>query len=142
LRHKYHVEKAFYYLGAFDLAHQDMYANIQSYGFITLFREHSAKLTGRKKGNVDTDIVFDVMRSICENDDFDKVILVSGDGDYKRMVDWLIERERFLKLLLPCKDYASSLYNRLEPKYYDYIDRPDMRVKIGFVETNGRSPKV
>jgi hypothetical protein len=71
------------------------------------------------------------MRKLYEGEDFGKVVLVSGDGDYKRMVDFLIEIERFKVILLPCKEYASSLYNTLNPKFYDYIDRPDMRVKIG-----------
>jgi uncharacterized LabA/DUF88 family protein len=29
---------------------------------------------------------------------FDKIVLVSGDGDYKMLVDFLIEENTFLKL--------------------------------------------
>ena len=37
-----------------------------------------------KKGNVDTDIVFEIMKNLIDNKRFDKVVIVSGDGDYKK----------------------------------------------------------
>jgi hypothetical protein len=136
LKEKYRVSRAYYFFGAFDIKQQDMYANIQDYGYITIFREHNTLSTGKKKGNVDTDIVFSVMKSICEQEDFDKVVLVSGDGDYKRMVDWLIAKDRFKMMLLPCKKYASSLYKSISRQYYAYLDEPGMRVKFGLPKDN------
>lgn len=44
-----------------------------------------------KRGNVGTDIVSLVMKKLVEKEAFDRVILVSGDGDYWRMVDYLIK---------------------------------------------------
>lgn len=134
LQEKYHVSQAYCFLGAYDDNQNEMYKAFQSYGYILIFREHSKALKGNKKGNVDVDIVFEVMKELLEKDAFDKVILVSGDGDYKRMVDYLIKIKRFEKILLPNKVYASSLYKKLSSKYYDYIDTPAMRVKLGFVE--------
>ncbi|HBT96002.1 MAG TPA: hypothetical protein DEB24_08025 [Coriobacteriia bacterium] len=131
LRNKYRIEEAYYFLGAYDRAHEALYTDIQRYGFILIFREHGVNLKGGKKGNVDVDIVFQVMKVLCEEDDFGKVVLISGDGDYKRMVDYLISKGRFSKLLIPCKKFGSSLYRALGSEYFDYIDRPDMRRKIG-----------
>jgi uncharacterized LabA/DUF88 family protein len=134
LKEKYQVSEAYFFLGAYNPELRDMYTAIQRYGFILIFREHGHKLIGKKKGNVDVDIVFSIMRKLYEREAFDNILLVSGDGDYKRMVDYLIKESRFEMLLLPCREYASSLYKNLPPKYYDYIDRPDMRVKIGLRE--------
>ena len=53
------------------------------------------KMLGKKKGNVDTDIVFNIMKKIYKKEKFDKIVLVSGDGDYKMLVDFLIEEDRF-----------------------------------------------
>jgi hypothetical protein len=50
---------------------------------------------------------------IDEKDDFEKIILVSGDGDYKNVVDYLIKKERFLKILFPNRKFSSSLYKKL-----------------------------
>lgn len=131
LHEKYRVAEAYYFFGAFDPDQQDMYAAIQRYGYILYFREHGIKLTGKKKGNVDVDIVFTIMRSLYLKEDFNKIVLVSGDGDYRRMVDFLIKEGRFEKLLFPCEEYASSLYKSLTSTYFDCLDRADMRVKLG-----------
>ena len=41
--------------------------------------------------------------------DFDKIVLVTGDGDYIKMVKYLIEKRRIKKMLFPNSKY-SSLY--------------------------------
>jgi hypothetical protein len=55
---------------------------------------------------------------------------VSGDGDYKQLVDFLIEENRFEKILFPDRKRASSLYKRIGAKYFDSVDNPDIRNKI------------
>jgi uncharacterized LabA/DUF88 family protein len=79
-------------------------------------------MTGKKKGNVDTDIVFLIMSKLYKKEDFDKVILVSGDGDYKRMVSFLIEENRFAKLIVPSRHHMSSLYNKVDSTFVDALD--------------------
>ena len=134
LTEKYRVSQAYCFFGAYDDNEIEMYKAFQEYGYILMFREHSKSLKGRKKGNVDVDIVFEIMRELVEDVPFDKVVLISGDGDYKRLVDYLIKIDRFEKILLPNQTYASSLYKKLSSQYYDYIDTPAMRVKLGLVE--------
>jgi len=130
LAEKYLVTKAYYFLGVFDDAHRDMYQAIQEYGYILVFREHSKNLIGKKKGNVDVDVVFLVMRKLYEREDFSKVVLVSGDGDYKRMVDYLIKENRFERILLPNKKRASSLYKKISPRYQGKLDDENVMRKI------------
>lgn len=90
LREKYHVEKAFYYLGyVIDGAEiEKLYEEIQAAGFILVFRQHNSAMLSQKKGNVDTDIIFNIMKRLYQGEGFDKIVLVSGDGDYKMMVDF------------------------------------------------------
>jgi len=59
-----------------------------------------------------------------------KVLLVSNDGDYRKLVDFLITEKRLLKILHPSKKYASSLYKKLGSEYYDYLDRPDLKSRL------------
>ena len=61
---------------------------------------------------------------------FDKIVLVSGDGDYKMLVDFLIEEMKLKKILFPNKQFASSLYKRLPTEYYDYLENKEIKVKI------------
>ncbi|MDP3953265.1 MAG: NYN domain-containing protein [bacterium] len=129
LRDKYKVEEAYYFLGYVSEDYQDLYNNLQKAGFIVAFKEHNKELLAKKKGNVDTDIVFEVMKNLIDNDKFDKIILVSGDGDYKKLVDYLIAKDRFGKILFPNKEFASSLYKSLGSEYYDYLDSIKERIK-------------
>jgi len=122
LERKYHVSKAYYFLGYVQEARQELYEEIQHAGFVLMFREHNPAMMGKKKGNVDSDIIFQIMKKMYAKEIFDKVILVSGDGDYKLLVDFLITENKFAKMLFPNKKFASSLYKKLGSEYFDYLE--------------------
>ena len=132
LKERYKAERAYYFLGAVDEDNQGLYEMIQAAGFILIFREHSKSMLGKKKGNVDTDIVFTIMSKIVDGENFDNVILVSGDGDYYKMVKYLIEKNRFGKLLAPNRHSTSTLYRPFTPKYVDFLDNTDVKKKIEY----------
>jgi len=48
------------------------------------------------------------------------------------IVDFLIEEDKFKRILFPNKQFASSLYKSLEPKYYDYLGNEGVRRKIEY----------
>ncbi len=131
LEQKYHVAKAYYFLGYVQDTNQDLYEAIQNVGFVLIFRQHNPAMMGTKKGNVDSDIIFHAMKKLYKKEDFEKIILVSGDGDYKLLVDFLIEEDRFAKILFPIRKYRSSLYKKLSNKFFMYLDDPEIRNKIG-----------
>jgi len=131
LRQKYKVEKAYYFLGFMQEENQDLYDKIQEAGFILKFREHNSAMLGKKKGNVDADIVFNAMKKIYRKEIPGKIVLVSGDGDYKMLVDFLIEEGKFEKILFPNQKQASSLYKKITRKYFDDLSRSSIKKKIG-----------
>jgi len=132
LERKYNVEKAYYYLGFVQdgIQYEEIYDEIQSAGFVLVFREHNSAMLGKKKGNVDSDIIFSIMRRLYKMENFNKIILVSGDGDYKMLVDFLIEENKFEKVLFPDQKRASSLYKSITRKYFDDLSKIDIRAKI------------
>src|SRR3989339_1076455 len=130
LEKKYNVSKAYYFLGYVQETNEELYEEIQNAGFVLLFREHNPAMIGKKKGNVDSDIIFHIMKKLYKQETFSKVVLVSGDGDYKPMVDFLIEEKRFEKILFPDKKFASSLYKKLGSEYFDYLENMDIKEKI------------
>ncbi|MDD5102798.1 MAG: NYN domain-containing protein [Candidatus Peribacteraceae bacterium] len=134
LRDKYHVDEAYYFLGYVSEEQQSLYSNLQKAGFIVLFKEHISTLKGTKKGNVDTDIVFEIMKTIIERKDFSKILLVSGDGDYKKVVDYLIQKNVFKKILFPNRKFSSSLYKHISWQYYDSLDKEALQHKIGYTQ--------
>ncbi len=121
LSDKYAVNKIYYFLGYFSEQEKCLYKNLEDAGFTIIFKIHNKQLQAKKKGNVDTDLVFEVMRSLIDNNNLNKIILVSGDGDYKKVVDYLITKNKFLKIIFPNKKYASSLYRTISRNYYDYM---------------------
>ena len=121
LTKKYSVQKAYYFLGFVNEGNQELYDSIQEAGFILKFREHNSAMMSKKKGNVDTDIVFDIMKRMYKKEPFDKIVLIAGDGDYKTLVDFLIEEDKFKKILFPNKQFASSLYKSITRVYFDYL---------------------
>lgn len=138
LKDKYHVSEAYYFFGFISEDQQELYYNLQRAGFIVTFRDHTSTLKGTKKGNVDTDIIFEAMKTLIDRNDFDKILLVSGDGDYKKMVEYLISRNDFKKILFPNKNAASSLYRSLSPQYFDHLENPEIQKKIAYKKK--RSP--
>jgi uncharacterized LabA/DUF88 family protein len=128
LKDKYKVSEAYYFFGYLQEEHTDLYSELQKAGFIVIFKEYNQYAITKKKGNVDTDIVFEAMKQVIENSSLDKVVLVSGDGDYKKMVDYLITKNKFQKILLPNRKFASSLYKKLGSEYFDYLSNVQSNV--------------
>jgi uncharacterized LabA/DUF88 family protein len=71
------------------------------------------------------------MRRIIEEKDFDKIVLVSGDGDYIKLVKYLIQKNFLKKIVFPNKKY-SSLYNEIKLLYGMTLSVPDIRKKIEY----------
>lgn len=69
------------------------------------------------KGNIDAELVLWAMK---EMSNYDKAIIVSGDGDFYCLIEYLESKNRLLHLLTPSGHY-SSLYNR----YENYIVKVD-----------------
>ena len=128
LREKYGVETAYLFVGAFDPDKQGYYTAMQRHGYTLIWRLHAMEALGHKKGNVDTDIVFYIMKD-CYEEECD-VILVSGDGDFCRTVEHVHSKGKLKKILLPSHKNASSLYNRFGNEHKAYLDGEAMRRKL------------
>ncbi len=111
LKDKYDIVDAYYFLG-FKKDEPKLYIGLQKAGFILVFNDKNENSESTKNGNVDTNLVFNVMWNLMELK-FDKTLIVSGDGDYKQMIDYLIEKDRFKAILVPSNN-VSSLYNGLK----------------------------
>ena len=128
LTQKFSVTEAYYFLGYIMEENTNLYYALQKSGFIVSFREHSQAMAGKKKGNVDVEIVFEMMRNLVDNpENFNKIVLVSGDGDYKKCIDYLIKKDK--RILFPNNKY-SSLYDKIDNKYKMRIQ--DIRNKIEY----------
>lgn len=69
------------------------------------------------KGNIDADLVLWAMKELPN---YDKALIVSGDGDFYGLVEYLAEQKKLLKLLAP-----SGHFSRLYNTHIDYVERLD-----------------
>jgi uncharacterized LabA/DUF88 family protein len=122
LKDKYKISRIYYFLGYVHDDNASLYTRLQELGYIVVFKKQIYEMKSTKKWNIDSDLIFRVMEKLIdEPDEFDKILLVSWDGDFKILVDYLIKKDRFLKILLPNKKFASSLYKELDILYRDFL---------------------
>jgi uncharacterized LabA/DUF88 family protein len=110
LLEKHDVTKAYIFLGFME-EHQDLYNVLQEAGFICFFKPLVRYDDGTIKGNVDADMVLQAMVDI---ENYDKAIIVSGDGDFAGLIRHLSMRNKLGRIIIPNKDKYSSLFDRIE----------------------------
>jgi uncharacterized LabA/DUF88 family protein len=120
LKNKYHVEQAYMFIGMV-VGNQDLYTELQRAGFILVFKptiQYFKDGAVTVKGNVDAELV--LYASAIEYANYDKAIIISGDGDFMCLLDFLLEREKLLKLFTP-----NAKYSKLLSKFDEHIVRMD-----------------
>jgi len=111
LRDKYRVEKAFLFIG-YVPQNQDLYTGLQKDGYILVFKPTLTLPGGKVKGNVDAELV---LHTMIEYPNYHKALIVTGDGDFYCLVDYLIKHDKLLKLVIPNKENFSSLFRKQMP---------------------------
>lgn len=133
LKDKFHIEEAYFFLWFINDDHKEMYRKIQKAGFILEFRDHNSNMLWKKKWNVDVDIVFEVIHRLLEEDDFNKIVLVTWDWDYIQLVKYLIQKERLKRILFPNSKY-SSLYKPFKDLYWMNLSEERVKNILKFIQ--------
>jgi len=108
---RYHVTKAFLFIG-YVYENQDLYTGLQEDGYILVFKPTLKLPSGKVKGNVDAELV---LHTMIEYKNYDKALIVTGDGDFYCLVDYLVKNDKLLKLMIPNKNRFSSLFRSMMP---------------------------
>lgn len=111
LREKYSVKKAYLFLGLIP-RYKTLYTYLQEAGFTLVFKEMSYDLDGKAKGNCDADLVLRAVSDVYE-DRFKQAVLVTGDGDFASLVQFLKERDKLRVVLAPDNKKCSILIKRI-----------------------------
>ena len=111
LSREYGVTKAFLFIG-YVYENQDLYIGLQKDGYILVFKPTLKLPSGKVKGNVDAELV---LHAMIEYKNYDRALVVTGDGDLYCLVDYLMKNDRLLKLMIPNKNSFSSLFRKLMP---------------------------
>lgn len=109
LRDKYHVEKAFVFIGYMS-QYQSLYSLLEESGYVLIFKPVIMRATGEVKGNVDAELIVECWRREGE---YNKAVIVTGDGDFVPLVKILQEKGTFEHVIAPNRKYASRLLRKV-----------------------------
>jgi uncharacterized LabA/DUF88 family protein len=117
LRTKYNVSKAFLFIGKVS-GNESLYNFLATTGYDLIFKPTLSVLSdsgnSQTKGNVDAELV---LHSMIELKNYDKAIIVSGDGDYFCLVEYLKKIGKLAHVFIPNKHVFSSLLR----KFYTHL---------------------
>ncbi len=131
LTEKYGVTNAYMFIGYMP-EFEDMYQQLHETGYLIVLKptydmtkpqveaeEGKPKKDEERhiKGNIDADLVLWAMKELPN---YSKALIVSGDGDFYSLIEYLDTQGKLLKLLAPSAHY-SKLYN----KYEQHVERLD-----------------
>jgi uncharacterized LabA/DUF88 family protein len=109
-----------------------MYEFLERVGFDLVFKPIVNDGNGKPKGNCDAELILHCVR--IEYDNFDKAIIVSGDGDFYCLINFLIGENKLSKIGIPSRKNFSSLLVKFR-KYFFFVG--DVRHKLEYKKNGG-----
>jgi len=103
LRKRHNVTQALYFVG-YSGQYEWIYKYLRSYDYRLVHKPLLRLPDGSTKGNCDTELV---LHAMIELDNYDKAVIVTGDGDMGCLVKYLNDIGKF-KLVIACKRDSSS----------------------------------
>lgn len=125
LKEKHNVSKAFMFIG-YVPDNESLYKQMQDAGYLVVLKPTvdmymtDEELKDEKhitKGNADAELVLFAMKELKN---YDKALIVSGDGDFYCLAEYLDEQNKLKHILAP-NSHHSSLYKPYE-KYIIVLD--------------------
>lgn len=109
LRNALGVKKAFLFIGYIP-RNAELYNSLQTAGFTLVFKPtvmHLEKKRLTTKGNVDAELV--LYSAAIEYKNYDKAVIVSGDGDFACLAEYLKKNDKLEKIVTPTAKYSKLL---------------------------------
>lgn len=131
LKDKFRVSKAFLFIGKID-GNEKMYRQLKSYGYELIFKPTTKDGSGKPKGNIDAELV--LHSAAIEFNNYDKAIIVSGDGDFRCLHEYLLKNKKLLKILIPNRYSESSLLKKFQ-EYKIFVIRDRNKIEYKKRET-------
>jgi len=110
LRDKFNASKVILFMGLIP-SNFELYNYLQNIGYDISFRPTITNKEGKTKGNVDGELILTIARDFYENN-LESAVLVSGDGDYHCIVEFLKEKNISIEIVSPNHKYLSLLLKR------------------------------
>ena len=123
LADKYGIAKAFVFIG-YMRENEPLYNSLRKDGYSLVFKPTLLLPEGGVKGNVDAELV---LHAMIEYSNYDKALIVTGDGDFYCLVEYLLKKDKLLNLMIPNQKKYSSLYRIIRT---EMVFMNDLRGKL------------
>ena len=107
LADKYSITKAFVFIG-YLRENQSLYTSLQKEGYTLIFKPTLVLPEGGVKGNVDAELV---LHAMIEYPNYDKALIVTGDGDFYCLVEYLLKKNKYSALFRPVMPHIIFMNN-------------------------------
>lgn len=132
LRNEHNVSNAYLFIGYMQ-EHEDMYKQLHDLGYLVVLKptvgmydtkdQKNDKPKPLVKGNIDAELVLYAMKELPK---YNQAIIVSGDGDFYCLAEYLEAKKRLKAIMAPNWQYSTLL-----KPYEKYVIRLDqLRAKL------------
>lgn len=108
---KFRVSKAFLFIG-YIKQNEKLYRNLKSFGYELIFKPTTKDGFGKPKGNIDAELV--LHSAVIQYQKYDKAVIVSGDGDFYCLHEYLEKNKKLLRIIIPNSKSESSLLKKFQ----------------------------
>lgn len=127
LKEKYDVSRAFLFIGYVE-GNNELYKFLQEAGFICIFKPTLKYKDGTTKGNCDAELV---LQAMIEYENYNKTVIVTGDGDFYCLIKHFIEKNKLNAVLVPNRFKFSALLKlKVCRPYLRFMN--DLRGKLAY----------
>lgn len=130
---KFRVQKAFLFIG-YIKQNEVLYRSLKSSGYNLIFKPTVKNKEGTAKGNVDAELVLHA--AAIQYPNYDQAVIVSGDGDFTCLHEYLNSRKKLSKIIIPNRHSESSLLKKFQ-KYKIFLYREKQKLEFK-PQKNGR----
>jgi uncharacterized LabA/DUF88 family protein len=106
LRQKYNPKKVYLFIGLVP-ERVKFYEYLQNCGYILIFKQ-TVSVGEKIKGNCDAELVLKTTSDFYEKE-FDSTILITGDGDFGCLIEFLRDKNSITEVLAPDENKCSIL---------------------------------
>lgn len=99
-------------------------------GYVCIFKPTLELRNGKVKGNVDAELV---LHTMIQFNNFDKAVIVSGDGDFYCLVEYLLQENRLEILVVPDDQRYSGLFKKLshpDKNIFEFLNRKKNKLEL------------
>ena len=118
LRIRFKVDRIYYYAGLDkdNLKQIQFYEKLQEFGYTLRLVPVKVFKDGKKKADIDSRMTFEMMKYFAK---YDNAVVLSGDGNYYWVLEYLLLNKKSVKLIAHTKSTARELKKLFGEKFTD-----------------------